>query len=101
MENKNYDFKEIYSVHLEESEDPPFFMGELIPRSKNRNENKYFGRTFITYDGTYTYTIGRNRNEIERKSTELARYTLTRLPDALEKARMFMIGDAPPLTSYN
>lgn len=91
---------EIFAVCLEELKKNNLFIGELIPRNNSNPDEGYFGRTFITYDGTHTFTEGKNRNEVERKSTELVRFTIDYFIDDLKEARMFQIANGP-LTGFS
>ncbi|RCW36776.1 hypothetical protein [Marinilabilia salmonicolor] len=65
------------------------YIGEMAPRNAAAPEAPFFGKTFINYKDTFTFTTGRNKKEIEKKSRALVAYTTEYLwEDALE-ARMF------------
>jgi hypothetical protein len=65
------------------------FIGEMAPRKDASPEVAYFGKTFINYKDTFTFAMGRNKKEIERKSKILVAYTAYYLWEDAKEARMF------------
>ncbi len=74
MENE-FNITELYAVSLPELENI-HFLGELIPRSLNDTDKPFFGKVNFEDDQSFVCTIGTDRSEIERNSTELIRYSL-------------------------
>ena len=92
---KNSEPIEVFSVQLSTAvqRDIPLYIGEMCLRNRQNSDAGYFGKLFITDTGTHTFTVGQNREDIEKNSKILGEYTIDYLEDDIRAFRMFKIAD--------
>jgi len=93
--NKNSDHIEVFAVELSTPAkgDIPLYIGEMYPRNPKDPDAGYLGILFISFTGTHTFTVGKDREEIEAKSRILGEYTIDYLRDDIRRFRMFKIAE--------